>query len=148
MGREVVRSFDAEFLNRLVNDPSTEAGRLGLKDLDLTEVLADHDNVFLANSYGGFLFVRDRDVYEVHTNFLPRGRGPKVYDAARAAAFYMFTETDCLAIRTMVPRGNLAAKALTERMGFTRWGDTEVNGVECGLYMLTLKEWCRRHKCR
>jgi hypothetical protein len=139
----IARSYDAEFLNRIVNDPSMEPARLGMKAIDLTEAVSNPDNVFLANEFGGFLFVKDGDTYEVHTNFLPEGRGKAALAAAQQAAFYMFTETDCLAIRTYVPVGNVAADALTRRMGFSHWNTVEINGHEAKLYMLTLKEWCR-----
>jgi len=120
-----------------------EPARLGLKDLDLTEAVSNPDNVFLANEFGGFLFVKDDYTYEVHTNFLPAGRGKAALAAAKEAARYMFQETDCLAIRTYVPVGNVAADALTRRMGFTQWGTAEVCGHEAKLYMLTIKEWVR-----
>jgi RimJ/RimL family protein N-acetyltransferase len=144
----LARSYDAEFLNRIVNDPAMEWARLGVKSIDLTEAVSNPENVFLANEFGGFLFVRDGDVYEVHSNLTPEGRGRAAFEAARAAAFFMFTETPCLAIRTLVPKGNFAAAALTRKMGFTHWGDTEINGRECRMFMLTIKEWARRLKCR
>jgi len=144
----LARSVDAEFLNSIINHESTEGGRLGLKDLDLTEAVSNPDNVFLQTEHGGFLFIKDGDVYEVHSTFTPEGRGTRAFEAAREAAFFMFTETPCLAIRTLVPKGNVAAYALTKKMGFSQWGDSEVNGHECRMFMLTIKEWCRRLKCR
>jgi hypothetical protein len=144
----ISRSTDAEFLNRIVNDPAMAPARLGMKELDLTEAVSNPDNVFLANQWGGFLFIKDEDVYEVHTNFLPAGRGKLALKAAQDAAFYMFTQTDALAIRTSVPRGNFAAAALTKRMGFSHWGDEVINGYECRVFVLTIKCWARRLPCQ
>lgn len=139
----ITRSTDAEFLNRIVNDPAMANGRLGMKDLDLTEAVSNPDNVFLANEFGGFLFVKDGDLYDVHTNFLPEGRGQLALEAAREAAFYIFTRTDCLAIETYVPQGNVAAAALTKRMGFSHWGDEVINGHFCRRFVLTIKQWAK-----
>lgn len=133
----VARSFDVQFLNRVVNDPAMEKSRLGVKNIDLTAAVSDPENIFLANEYGGFLFMKDGDGYEVHTNFLPEGRGKVALDAARDAAAYIFTQTDAHWIRTLVPRGNVAAYALTKAMGFQATGDhVRVNDTLCRVFEL------------
>jgi hypothetical protein len=140
---ELALSRDADFLNEIVNAPGMEGARLGQKSLDLAEHVKNTANVFLANEYGGFLFVKDGDWYEVHTNFLPEGRGERALNAAREAAWHMFTQTPCLGIRTSVVKGNFAARALTKRMGFANWGVFDLDGREATLYVLTIKEWAR-----
>lgn len=145
----LLRSTEAGFLNSVVNDPSVKPWvTLGLGELDLTEAVNNPDNVFLANAWGGFLFVKDGDCYECHTQFLPEGRGKKALEAAREAAWYIFTRTAALAIRTYVPRGNVAAAALARRVGFSVWGVVELLGTEMTVYMLTLKKWAEGLKCQ
>lgn len=147
----IAPSRDAEFLNRVVNDPSVFPWiSLGLKPpLDLTALLADENNIFLANGFGGFLFIAKPDyIYEVHTQLLPEGRGKLALIAAKEAAFHMFTKTEAIRIDTTVAFGNKAADRLTRMMGFTKWGDTEVNGIPSHYYVLTLKEWARGLTCQ
>lgn len=141
----LARCTDAEFLNSVVNHPEVARWMVGFEPpFDFSPVLADQANVFLANCHGGFLFVatQERCKYEVHTQFLPEGRGNSLA-LARDAAWYMFTQTDCLAIETYVPAGNEAARRLTLSMGFKPCLDIEVNGHECTVYMLNIKSWAR-----
>lgn len=144
----LLRSMETEFLHRVIEDPAVKPWVTLGHEVDLTDVVKNPDNVFLANPWGGFLFVKDGDCYECHSQFLPEGRGKKTLEAAREAAWYIFTRTPALAIRTYVPRGNVAAAALARRMGFSVWGTVEYLGTEMTVYMLTLKEWARGLGCR
>jgi hypothetical protein len=100
--------------------------------------------VFLACATGGFLFIECADaIYEVHTQFLPEGRGPGVLHMARQAVGYMFTETPCLAIRTFVSDNNEAARKLTFAVGFKEAGRVDVFGSEVMSYLFTVKDWAR-----
>ena len=47
--------------------------------------------------------------YEVHSLFLPEGRGREALRASREATDVMFTATDCLELRTTVPHRNRSA---------------------------------------
>lgn len=135
---------DVQFLNRVINDPSVHPHvSYGLDRIDLAQVLADEQNLFIANEHGGFLFVRDGDVYEVHTQFLPEGRGPQLLSAAREAAAYIFTRTGAIGIRTMIG-DNQPAEALALAVGFQPWGEAAVNGHPVTVFMLTIKEWAKR----
>lgn len=139
------RSYDAEFLNSVLNHPEVSRWMIGFEPpYDLSSVLANPANVFLANAHGGFLFVADEErfKYEVHTQFLPEGRGSSLA-LARDAALYMFAHTACLAIETYVPHDNEAARRLTLAMGFVPCGDIEVNERPCTVYLLTIKTWAR-----
>jgi hypothetical protein len=143
----IAPSKDAEFLNRVVNHPAVHPYvSFGIKgDLDLTALVADPRNVFLANEWGGFLFIRKADyVYEVHTQFVPEGRGKRALRAAKDAADYMFSRTDCLRIDTYVQLDNPAAEWLTRAVGFRKWGEANILGHACYYYVLTLKEWARK----
>ena len=140
----VRRSFDGEFLNRVVNDPAVlPYVSLGLVEtLDMRPFVADERNYFLANEWGGFLLLNEGDgVYDLHSQFLPQGRGIAVLQAAADAQRFMFTETDCMAVKTFCPQGNPAAKALARRGGFTKIGPVEILGIAGDMYILTRHDW-------
>jgi hypothetical protein len=142
----IERSTDAAFLNRVVNDPSVfEAVALGGKEpINLEAAVLDEGNVFLRNEHGGFLFMNLGDgIYDVHTQFLPDGRGLAALISAGDAARYMFVETDCLAIRTFVAHSNKAAKRLTKWMKFEPIDTATLMGVPGVVYLLTLKRWAQ-----
>jgi len=147
----VIRSIDAAFLNRVVNHnsvfPHVSLG--ASKPLDLSACVADSRNYFLANEFGGFLLLRQHDyVYQVHTQFLPEGRGKTALKAGRWAAHYMFTQTDCLRIDTTVAYDNRHADWFTKALNFSKWDDVVVNGVPSHYYVLTLKQWARSLACQ
>src|SRR5687768_12316560 len=101
------RSTDAAFLNQVVDNPEVSRWMLGFEPpYDLSPLVANPDNIFLANEHGGFLFLKQEQyTYGVHTQFLPEGRGNSL-PLARDAAFWMFTQSDALAIETYVPVDN------------------------------------------
>ena len=137
-------SKDAEFLNRVINDPSVFPWiSLGMEGpFDVSDVMARDTTVFLADEYGGFLFVEcGPAMYEVHTQFLPGGRGPAVLRKAKEAVAYMFRHTPCIAIRTFVSDGNEPARKLTLAVGFEDIGAGEVFGKAGRNYLLTIKGW-------
>lgn len=146
----LARSKDAGFLNSVINDPSVlpyvACGISG--PLDAEKLVENDNNYFLANEYGGLLFVPSEPyVYQGHMMFLPQGRGYGVLGAAREAFFFMFTETDAIRLDAIFSHENTAVERLMKAMGFTKWGDVEVNGIPSHLYVLTLKEWARGLKC-
>ena len=141
------QSTDAAFLNRVVNHPSVLPYVLcGFKGpLDVTALVENPRNVFLANEFGGFLLIdRDDFVYELHTQFLPEGRGKSVIRAGNEMTTWMFTKTDALRIDTYVQPDNRAAAWAARICGFKKWGTVEINGSACCYYVLTLKDWARR----
>jgi len=142
----IAPSRDAAFLNRVVNHPAVHPYvSMGLKgDLDITALVEDPRNVFLANEWGGFLLIAKGEfIYELHTQFLPGGRGKLAYEAGRDGCAYMFTRTDCLRIDTYIQKGHKATERYARSVGFRQWGETELHGHPCYYYVLTLKEWAR-----
>ena len=138
------RSTDAEFLNRVINDESVKPWvSLGFKDhLDTTELLKNPDNLFMANEYGGFVFINEgRGCYQLHTQFLPDGRGFKALEAAKETAAYFFTKTDGVAIRTFIQDENVAARRLARWMKFEPVEHATLNGFSGTYYLLTIKQW-------
>ena len=145
------RVTDPAFMNHVINDPSVKPMvSLGVdKTLDLSALIADPNNICLADEYGGFVFVKaENGCYDVHTQFLPAGRGKHVMTRAHEAAWYMFTATDCLAVRTFVASTNKAAKLLTLRMGFVKLFDGDLLGVPGEWFLLTVKTWARGLACQ
>lgn len=137
-------STDAVFLNRVINDPSVKPWvSLGFKQqLDVTALLSNSKNIFLANEFGGFLLIhRAPGMYELHTQFLPEGRGSTALKAARDALEYLFVKTDCLAIMTFIQNDNRAAARLARWVRFRPVEDAMVAGFEGKNYLLTIKQW-------
>lgn len=138
------RSTDADFLNRVLNHPEVARWMCGFQPpFDLSSVLGNDANVFLANKFGGFLFVKlGKGRYEVHTQLLPEGRGNSL-ELAKDAAWYMFTQTDCMEIQTYSPKENLPAWKLTVSMGFRPIRGKKLNGHQCTVFSLDIKTWAR-----
>lgn len=104
------RTFDATFLNQVVNDPRVRPWLGGDRKsrLDLQPAI-DAGAIALINRDGGFLFVPKGDgVFEVHTQFLPSVKG-KAVRFAREAARYMFKQVGAEKLVTDVPEDNQAA---------------------------------------
>lgn len=139
------RTLSADFLNEVANDNAVRPFVGGTGYVDVGPVVTNPQNVALVNDHGGFIFTRDEATrFEVHTLFLPAGRGASALAAAEEAARFMFTATDCQEIITKVPASNVAADNLTRRMGFSAlfsragvWAD----GSDVTFYSLTLDAW-------
>lgn len=149
----LIRTHDAGEVNRILNHPAVRPFVADETDgvLDISERVSNQNNVTLIGEYGAFVCIKyDIGIYEVHTAILPDGRGRWAMDFARDGALYMFTATDCVEILTRVPMGHVAAKALTEAMGFrplfTTPPECRFRGelVPCHIYTLSLQEWFAR----
>lgn len=150
----IERTYDVAALNAIANHPDVyESVRGPIQGpLDLTGLVHDQ-NIILKTDGGMFVFVKHGEgLYEVHTLY-PPGRGAAF--AAEQAARFMFVNTDCEAITTMVPQFNQAARRLTERMGFeyvtTKGWWPVADGSESAIdhFQLTLKRWVQtRFTCQ
>ncbi len=137
-------SRDAAFLNRIVNDPSVfPYVSLGLPPpLDLSALVANERNYFFANEWGGFLVLdQGYGIFEIHSQFLPEGRGRQALAAGREAMAYMFTQTPCRALMTYCPAGNVGARALSRRVGMRSIGVKQFMNVPCEVYAISREEW-------
>ena len=138
------RTFDAEQVGAVMNhaDVRPHIGP-GPEVIDPAGFLADPRNIALFNEHGGFLFhCHAPGVYEVHTQFLKSGRGRQALEAAKYAAFVMFTRSDCMEITTKIQADNKRAIWLTEAMGFEFLFEAEQEGW--GLmryYVLGYPKW-------
>lgn len=117
----VHRTMDAARLNVVANDPSVlpSLGFGGDAPLDLSEIVENPANVAIVGEHGGFIAVNQgAGQYEVHSLFLPEGRGGAAAALALVAFRYMFTATDAQRIVTKVPESNRAAASLARHVGF------------------------------
>lgn len=118
---KLTRTLSADLLNAVVNHPQVRPW-LGSPDvpfIDVSPLVCDPANVALVTDHGGFIFHAQGDgVYEVHTQFVPEGRGRDAAQAMWEARRYMFVETDCVELVTKVPDGNRGADSLSRLAGF------------------------------
>jgi RimJ/RimL family protein N-acetyltransferase len=129
------RTFDADKFDAVMRHPSVfPYVSLGM---ELSEVgssaplVNDEANVCLMNEHGGFMFRQFApDQYDVHTVFLPSGRGKKALDAALEAKQIMFNTYHARRLITFVPHDNTPARKLAEAAGFVADRDAECLGVE------------------
>jgi hypothetical protein len=153
------RSFDADEINPILNDPSVfkYAAYEGMTAFDLSPLLADKRNILLMADHGGIVFHwQALGVYQVHTNFLkvPRGySGPGTYvlNACRAAYRWMFTHTDCITLLTMIPAHNRAAAMFAPMAGWIKeferkgvWPSIEDGAVDMTFLALRYDDWVRK----
>jgi hypothetical protein len=127
------RTFDRDWINGLVNDPSIRpsVGGDGKSFADLGDVIDNPLHLFLRGCHGGFgLTWSCPRVFEVHTFILPEGRGCWAYQAARdmivlakdAGGERLWTKVD-----TEMP--HVRRFAIQSGMGYTgiqipQWGKT------------------------
>jgi hypothetical protein len=155
----VRRSFDADEINPFLNDPSVYkyAAYEGMGEFDLAPLLADTRNVLLMADHGGMIFHwQALGVYQVHTNFLKAQRhysGPGTYvlNACRAAYRWMFTNTDCVTLLTLIPAHNRAASMFAPLAGWTKeferknvWPSVEDGLVDMSFLALRYDDWVRK----
>lgn len=150
----VRRSTDVEFFNRVANDPSVRPflGGLGGADdtspLDLGPLISNPAVVALQTDHGGWIFHPILPgAYEVHTLFLPVGRGRRHRAAAAEGFRFMFTRTDCLEILTKCPDDNGPARWASAQLGFRERfhrPDAWAEGVGISYRAFTLDDWVAR----
>ena len=144
------RHLDASRINEILNHPEVYPWVHGLVEgpLDVSIAVADRRNVLLMGEFGGILFhFHQAGLYEAHSQCLPEGRGAWMVDFTQAALRWMFIKTDCIEVVTRVPKGNLAARALTKISGLTpRFVNPKgwaFNGkiVSAEVFGLTIQDW-------
>lgn len=115
----ITRTMDATFLNTVANHPDVRPWLGGDGPLDLTAMLANPANLAGVTAHGGFVAVAVwPGRYEVHSLFLPDGRGTESVRAMRAACDYIFTVSDATELVTKVPSANTAADGLARLAHF------------------------------
>ena len=141
----MIKSFhDIDAINAICNHPALrDAVLLGQSaDIDVEPLFDSGRAVFLGDKQGGFLCYREADgVWSVHTQFLPKARGPSVALKAAAAAKWMFQHTDAVSLTTFVENGNSRAKALSLAVGFEEVAEAQYFGRTGVVLSLSIKEW-------
>lgn len=149
------RTTDVEFVNSIVNHPEVfKFVSVPSQDyINTAPLVESEDNVVIGFDGGCFIFVMlEPGLYEVHSQFLPTHRGKYALRCAREAVEEMFLSTECMEIVTKVPEHNLAAKGLTDLMGFDlefvrpKSYPTDAGMVDCAFYSLTYAKWAKRAK--
>jgi RimJ/RimL family protein N-acetyltransferase len=83
-------------------------------------------------------------LWEVHTCLMPNGWGPAALEATAAGMRWIWANTACIRIMTVVPEGNLLAMRLAQKSGMTEFGFNpkcfRVNGKAVGLHMLGISK--------
>lgn len=144
------RETDARYINEIINHPSVRSTVLAPDAgvLDLTAVVANRANVVLTGEHGGVIFIKKMPgLYEMHTAVLPEGRGRWMVAGSEHAFHYMFTQTDCIEILTLTPRGNIAAKAGAQAVGMTNDWTCDLP-VESSVYTLHVQNWAKSDRLR
>ena len=149
---KIRRDTDARRLNAIVNHPQVLPWVQGDREapLDFTDAIEDRRHVLLMGEHGGILFrFMEPGLYEAHSQCLPEGRGEWMLAFTKAALHWMFCSTEAIEISTMVPKGNLAARALTKATGLsfilTRPDCWLLKGrrVPGDVYSLTIHDWIK-----
>ena len=140
-----------DFLQSVIDHPEVRRWVTKDSELELSLPLSQVFNQGIGIEFetGGFFFHNLGDgVYEVHTLFLPGTKN--AFDCCQAAAHFLFCGTDCTRIVTKVPADNIAARKLTEKMGFlpeyTRDKAYTRDGIQHDVhhYALPMDVWARR----
>lgn len=150
------RDFNAQRLNRVVNDPSVlkdvatpEQLAVGAPSLDLSPIVRDLGNIVLMCDEGGIVAHRQElGVYEIHTQFTERYRGVSCIKTVREMINWMFINTDAMELLSKIPEVNKAALGLVRAIGgrfeFAREGAYPLaDGVSCNVdyYALRYSDW-------
>lgn len=137
----IARSFDAERVNRLVNDAAIRpyvGGKIDQR-LDLSQAVSDQNNWFLLGEHGGFAYVlTGLREYEVHTFVLPYGRGKWAMQAAAAGLATIAPMADRIWTRIAPHASNVRAFAV--RNQFKQVG-TEACDLGKGPETFDIFEW-------
>lgn len=155
----LTRATDATLANKIINDPQVRPHMLfDIKEaIDLSGLV--NTTLILMSENGGFLFAPIVDqriggppqpahAFELHSFFLPEGRGREAHGAAWEAAEYIFTKTDATDIFTMQPLDNPASRP-PRSMGFQehfRRNNIITRGgrkVPCAFWRLNIWDWAR-----
>lgn len=135
----IKRTLDPTFLNSVANHPEVRPWLMGEGPLDLSPIISSPGNIALQAEHGGWVLqCISPAVYEVHSMFLPEGRGANVKAALAEALDYVFSATDCRQLVTRIPVNNPSAAALGKIAGFRPWfGDR---------YRIEVEDWAQSSK--
>ena len=142
------RTMDVSRLNAVANHPEVYP-QLGVTGaVDLSGIASNPANVVIENEHGGFVFwCLEPGRYEMHTMFLPEGRGRAALDAAAEALRYMFVETPAVEVVTKTAGSNPAAGLMARKAGFSVAFEREgvwIDKTGLTYFSMTLDQWIAR----
>lgn len=140
----VERSFDAEYVNAVVNAPEVRPF-IGPGDyLDLSEAVARPENWFLMGEHGGFALIWSAPgVHEVHTFILREGRGRWARQAASDGVAFAASQGDRM-LWTKIPDDQPNVALYARAMGMQDTGvSIETFGKPYAVYKMEL-DTCQR----
>ena len=144
----VRRTLDAGLLNTVANHPEVRPAIGGAGEIDLSAVIGDPGNIALEAEHGGWVLHRhEPGTYELHTLFLPEGRGRGYFAAAAEALDFMFAASDAREIVTRVPVDATSGRPGRRLVGFVERfrRETAWEGREAVSYQaLDIDGWCAR----
>lgn len=138
----MIRSHDADYINHLANHPDIRPyiGGDGASELDLSQVLANPDNVFLTGEAGGFIATWTApETYEIHTLILPEGRGAQAYMLGRAGIKWM-AKRGATHLWTRVDRKHRHTRIFALKAGFKAAGEQSLD-LGAGPVLYDLFSW-------
>jgi len=145
----IERTFDAARLNSIANHEAIRpfiGGDITV-DIDLSNAVADHANIFLAGEHGAFAFSwTGPGVYEVHTMVLPDGRGPWAAAFALSARSWM-ADNGANHLWTRVDPEAHNVRAFTLKAGFQSAGRHTID-LGAGPVTYDIFDWrapCQQH---
>lgn len=145
------RSMNVEHFHRIINHETVRQYMGGDGELtreNLAPIIDDVNNYAFETEHGGYiLWNLGSGRYDVHSLFLPEGRGLEAARAMHEVSMYMFTRTDCTEGRTTVPEMNAGAMVLAKRGGFElrfeldrlSWKTGQT--IKASFLSLTLEKW-------
>lgn len=146
----VRRTLCPASINAAANHPEVRPwlGEVAMGPLDFAPLVSDPANVTMANDSGAFLGHKiGAGVYEIHSAFMPEGRGRLRAETARGLLF-LFTATDCQRVVTKVPACNPRAAILSKQTGFVEvfarpdvWDAPDGSRCAVSYQALTLEAW-------
>lgn len=145
------RTLDPTFLNSIANHPDVLPW-LGAPDgpVDVSPLVEAIQNIAIEGPAGGWILVHlEPGVYELHTMFLPEGRGKSYLAASKEALRYVFVHTDATEILTKCPDTNGAARMAAATAGFRerfRRDGVWTDGSGVSYQGFTIEDWRQRDR--
>lgn len=136
------RTFSADLLNDVANDPEVRSFLGGDGSVDVSALLSDPNNIALVDDVGGFVMIRqEAGLYDCHTLYPPEARGRHALQAAQQVFRWMFTRTDATALSGVFPASNQRVEGFGKLLGFQMVHErlTHLGTAQCGF--LTLEKW-------
>lgn len=115
----IKRTLDARFLNKVANHPDVRPGMGGTGLIDVSSVIANPVNYAFVTDAGGWVLHRhEPGAYEIHSMFLPEGRGKPYFTGGVELIRWIFVHTDAREILTRIPANNRGAQFAGRYFGF------------------------------